>query len=88
MNIEERKTIAYIIACISEFARSTGLSPQEAFRYLYSYGGIDFLIEYYDVEHLLSLDDAVDDLKLVTRKSGGMIQNKKLEDVECAYAEM
>jgi hypothetical protein len=73
MKAEERKVLAYIIACIGEFARATGLSVQEAFRYLNSHGGIDFLMEYYDVEHLLSVDDAVDDLKTVTRNAGGMI---------------
>jgi len=52
MTAEERKLLAYIVACISEFARATNQSMQEAFRYLDSHDGIDFLIEYYDVEHL------------------------------------
>jgi hypothetical protein len=69
----ERKKIAYIIACISEFADATGLTAQEAFRYLNLHGGIDFLIECYDTEHTLSLRDAVDDLKIVAQKSGGLI---------------
>jgi hypothetical protein len=73
MSIEDKKTIAYIVACVSEFARATGLNPQEAFRYLYDHGGIDFLFEFYDVEHTLSFDDAIDDLKAVTQKAGGLI---------------
>jgi hypothetical protein len=73
MSVEEKKTIAYIVACISEFARATGLNTKEAFRYLYNYGGIDFLFEFYDVEHTLSFDDAVDDLKAVTQREGGLI---------------
>jgi hypothetical protein len=73
MKSEEQKKIEYAVACISEFARATGLNTKEAFRYLYNHGGIDFLIDCYDTEHLLSLDDAVDDLKIVTQKSGGMI---------------
>jgi hypothetical protein len=70
---KDRKKIAYIIACISEFADATGLTAREAFRYLNHHGGIDFLIECYETEHTLSLRDAVDDLKLVTQKSGGLI---------------
>ena len=73
MKSEERKRIAYIVACIGEFARASGMAAQDAFNYLHRYGGIDFLIECYDTEHLLSLHDAVEDLKLVTQRSGGMI---------------
>ena len=73
MSAEEKKTIAYIVACISEFARATGLNTQEAFRYLNNHGGIDFLIEFYDVEHTLSFDEAVEDLKAVTQRAGGLI---------------
>jgi hypothetical protein len=69
----DRKKLAYIIACIGEFARSSGLSVQEAFRYLDAHEGIDFLFEFYDTEHLLSLDDAVNDLKIIAQKSGGTI---------------
>ena len=73
MSAEEKKIIAYIVACISEFARATGLNTQEAFKYLSNHGGIDFLIEFYDIEHTLSFDEAVDDLKMVTQRSGGLI---------------
>lgn len=73
MKSEEKKIIAYIVACISEFARATGLTEQEAFRYLHIHGGMDFLIEYYDTEHVLSFDTAVEDLKIIAQKSGGLI---------------
>jgi len=72
MKNEERKMIAYVVACINEFAGSTGMSIQDAFKYLYSHGGIDFLVECYDAEHLLSFQDVIDDLKLVTQKAGGL----------------
>ena len=65
--------VAYIVACISEFARKSGLTAQEAFRYLNIHGGIDFLIECYDTEHLLSLQDTVDDLITITQRAGGLI---------------
>ena len=73
MKTEERKILEYLVACISEFSHRAGVSSQEAFRYLNTYGGIDFLLEYYDTEHILSFDDVVDDLMLVTQKSGGKI---------------
>ena len=73
MNKEDRRMIAYIVACVNEFARSTGLTARDAFGYLEAHGGIDFLFEFYDTEHFLSLQDAVADLKLIAQKSGGLI---------------
>jgi hypothetical protein len=38
------------------------------------YKGIDFLVDCYDAEHTLSLNDAVDDLTLVCKSNGGSIK--------------
>ncbi len=73
MSSEDRKMLAYVIACVGEFARATALTTQEAYRYLDYHGGIDFLLEYYDAEHLLSFDDAIDDLKTIAQRSGGLL---------------
>lgn len=62
MNNNLRDKIEYTVLCISEFARSHRLTLRQAFGLLKSRGGIDFLDEYYDVEHTLSIDDAIDDL--------------------------
>ena len=70
----ERKIINYIVVCINEFALSKNLTKQEAFRYLYANKGIEFLTENYDIEHTLSIQDAVNDLSIVCRNNGGMIQ--------------
>jgi hypothetical protein len=58
-----RKKIDYIVVCVDEFAKSAGLPVREAFRYLSSHGGLEFLLEHYDTEHTLSFDDVIDDLK-------------------------
>ena len=34
---------------------------------------LDFLDECYAAEHLLSLDDAIDDILIITRRNGGTI---------------
>ena len=54
----ERK-VSYIVALISDFAERFGLTTPQAYRYLALYKGIDFLDEFYDVEHTLSFDDAI-----------------------------
>lgn len=69
---EEINILNYIIVCISEFASRYGMHMRDAYIYLSRYKGIEFLKEFYDVEHTLSFDDAMDDLVSVCRKNGGM----------------
>jgi len=58
-------------AVIRTFGNRFNLTVQQSFRYLYNFKGIQFLLEYYDVEHTLSIDDTVDDLIKVCQKNGG-----------------
>lgn len=62
-----RKLIDYTVVCVNEFARKKALHPRVAFLYLYRYKGIEFLKENYDIEHTLSLDDAVGKLPICIR---------------------
>ena len=66
--------MSYIVALISDFAERFGLTTPQAYRYLALYKGIDFLDEFYDVEHTLSFEDAINDLTLVSQQNGGKIQ--------------
>ena len=68
-----RKQINYMVVCVNEFARTKALHPRIAFQYLYGYKGIDFLKEHYEVEHTLSIEDAVEDLNLICRNNGGSL---------------
>ena len=63
--------IKWAVACVNEFARNRELTPKTAFKYLLEFGGIDFIKEHYEVEHLLSINDAIDDLCIVCRNNGG-----------------
>ena len=56
--------IPYTNACIRAFGRRFSIPTKEAYRYLRQYQGIAFLIEFYEVEHLQSIEDAADDLLL------------------------
>ena len=61
------------------FFRKKGISRRDAFNYLYEHHGMEFLIDCYDAEHTLSLDDAVDDLTTVCKTNGGdhiMVRDK------------
>ena len=54
----------YLIALVSEFAATHHLSLQQAYLYLQQYKGLDFADEFYDVEHTLSFDQAVEDITM------------------------
>ena len=71
MNITE--ILDYIIALISEFAKTYNLTNQEAYRYLNRYKGLDFIESFYDVEHTLSFEDAVEDVTNYCKRFGGTI---------------
>lgn len=68
---EEIELLNYIVVCISEFASRYGMHMRDAYLYLTRYQGIDFLKEFYDVEHTLSFDDTIADLAAICRKNGG-----------------
>lgn len=66
--------IPYINACIRAFAKRFKLSTKSAFEYLYNFKGLQFLEEFYETEHLQSIDDAVDDLIICCKNNGGTLR--------------
>lgn len=73
MSKQEKDLLDYIVVCISEFASRYRMHMRDAYIYLNRYKGIEFLKEFYDVEHTLSFDDAVEDLTVICRKNGGAV---------------
>ena len=65
--------IPFLTACIQAFARRFAITRQAAFRYLYEYKGLAFLIEFYDVEHLQFIDETIDDVLIICQKNGGTL---------------
>lgn len=70
----QQNKIRYTVACISEFAASKSLTKKQAFDYLHKHKALDFLDEFYDVEHCLSFQDAITDLTAVSKKNGGELE--------------
>ena len=68
-----KNKLEYIIAVVSEFAARFSLNPQQAYRYLDRFKGIDFVDRFYNVEHTQSFEDVVEDLALFCRKNGGQL---------------
>ena len=73
MKIRIEDKVAYIVAVVNEFANRFLLNSQQAYRYLDRFKGIDFVDEFYGVEHTQSFDEVVDDLALYCHKNGGAL---------------
>ena len=68
---ELKKRINYTVVCVNEFANKFHIDAKKAFVYLYDHKGIEFIKQHYDIEHTLSIDDAVEDLTMICRNNGG-----------------
>ncbi|MBB6713115.1 DUF3791 domain-containing protein [Clostridium gasigenes] len=73
MSKEEQNMIDYIVVCINEFADKIGINYKDAFNYLNRYNAISFIKENYEIEHTLSIDDAIDDMIMVAQNNGGSL---------------
>ena len=67
----QKQMIDYFVICVNEFAAHFGLTEKDAMLYLDKYKGLDFLEEFYDVEHTFSFEDTVLALAQICRKNGG-----------------
>ncbi len=65
--------IEYVVACVGAFAQAFGLTNPQAYSYLRRFSGIDFLLDCYEAEHTLSIDDAVSDLQFICHREGGQL---------------
>ena len=61
------KQIIWTVAVISEFAKAKALSVKQAFNYLN-------LQKHYGAEHMLSFEEAIDDLTAICQRNGGQIR--------------
>ena len=68
-----KKQISYTIACVSEFARYYHITEKVSFEFLEKYGAIAFLKDCYDAEHVLSFEDAIEDMTRICTNNGGDI---------------
>lgn len=73
MSRDTQNRISYFVCCIGAFAKQFGLSPRAAYAYLDRFKGIRFLDECYEVEHQLSIADAVSDLTTICQRHGGTL---------------
>lgn len=68
-----RDRIEFVVACVGAFAQRYDLTNSQAYAYLRRFTGIEFLLECYEAEHTLSIDNAVSDLQAICNRKGGKI---------------
>lgn len=67
------KLFAFIIASIHEFAKFNNLTYKQACNYLITFGGIDFLVNHYAIEHTLSFNEVLEDVRAICQQAGGKV---------------
>ena len=72
-NRKIKNTIEFVVSCVGAFAERFNLSNVQSYSYLHRFGGIDFLFDFYDAEHTLSIEDAVMDLQMLCAREGGKL---------------
>ena len=70
---ETMNRIGYTVMLIRDFGEAHHLTPRQAHDYLRRYKAMDYMQEYYDVEHTLSPTDTVNTLGCINRQHGGKL---------------
>lgn len=70
----DKYEIPWLNLCVQVFAQRFSLTRDSAYAYLKKYSGMQFLYEFYDVEHLQSITHTVDDLVIICQRNGGNLQ--------------
>lgn len=73
MSKRQLHMLEYIVFIIGMFATKYSISNANAYQYIRKFKGLDFLLRHYDVEHTLSVDDAIDDIIIVCKRNGGSL---------------
>jgi len=73
MDETTKDKVEYIIAFISDFAKTHSLSTMQAYRYLERFKGLEFIDKFYGVLHTFSFEDAIDDLTAYCHRKGGAL---------------
>ena len=72
--MESKKEIYYFIMILNLVAKKFSISIYDVYEYLNAYKGMEFLSEFYDVEHTLNTDDVVEDVLAICNKNGGLLK--------------
>ena len=70
---ETKKESSYFIMVLGMIGKRYSMSIVEAYEYINKYKGMNFLYEFYDVEHTLNTEDVVEDVLAICNQNGGVL---------------
>lgn len=70
---ETKNRIDYTVMIVRDFADAHSMSLRQAYSYLHRHKAMDYMEQFYDVEHTLSPSDTVNTLGIISRRNGGKI---------------
>jgi hypothetical protein len=68
---ETKNRIDYTIMIVRDFGDAHQLTPRQSHNYLRRHKAMDYLDEFYDVEHTLSPADTLESLDIISKRNGG-----------------
>jgi len=71
---ETKNRIDYFVMIMRDFGDAHHLTPRQAHNYLRHHKALDYMEEFYDVEHTLSPEDTLNSLDIICKRNGGMIK--------------
>lgn len=70
---EVQNRIAFTVMIVRDFGDLHHLTPRQAHNYLRQHKAMDYIDQFYDVEHTLSPADTVATLGVITKRNGGQL---------------
>jgi hypothetical protein len=67
-NTDTKKAL-WLAFIISSYAKRNNIDRRAAVRLMSENGGLNFIDEHYDAEHLLSFEDVVDDIESLEKRN-------------------
>ena len=74
LQISDKYYIPYINMIIRSFSNRYHIDYVMGMEYLYQFKGIHYLEQFYDVEHLLPIDDTLESLQSICQRNGGNLK--------------
>ncbi len=68
-----KDNVAYLMSVTYHYAKIKNIPLHKAYQYLETFKGIDFLLEFKEIEQTLAYEDIVEDLTRVCARNGGAI---------------
>ncbi len=71
---ETKNRIDYTVMIVRDFGDKHNLTPRQAHNYLRRHKAMEYMQDFYDVEHTLSPEDTLRTLDIISKRYGGQIK--------------